>query len=184
MGTIMASTPKSKAVTLDALPTLSQYEKISVNVKILQLYNTEEIGADRKVKREASIADHTAATRVVLWEEHVQALEKGKSYHLKIFHIKEFQSRKHLSMPKNDFKIIQTDNIENTVDPPTDDDKHTTIKNVQVIGVHQLDSYKCCLQCKAWVEPLTPPLEKCTRGLHNDATFSPMSGPNHCTCVI
>ena len=122
-----------------------------------------EVGADRKVKREASIADHTAATKVVLWEQHVNALEEGKCYHLKIFHIKEFQSRKHLSMPKNDFEITQIDNIENTVDPPTDENEHTTIKNVQVIGVHQLDSYKCCLQCKAWVEPLTPPLGKCTK---------------------
>ena len=94
-----------------------------------QLYNTEEVGADRKVKREASIADHTAATRVVLWEEHVNALEEGKSYHLKNFHIKEFQSRKHLSMPKNDFEITQIDNIKNTVDPPTDDE-HTKIRNV------------------------------------------------------
>ena len=47
----MASTPEAKTVTIDALPTLPQYEKISVDVKILHLYNTQEVGAD-KVKRE------------------------------------------------------------------------------------------------------------------------------------
>lgn len=49
MGTIMASMPEYKAVTLDALSTLPQYEMISVNVKVLQLYNTEEVGADKRI---------------------------------------------------------------------------------------------------------------------------------------
>ena len=111
MGTIMASMPEYKAVTLDALPTLPQYEMISVNVKVLQLYNTEEVGTDKRIKREASNADHTATTRVVLWEQHVNALEEEKCYHLKTFHAKEFQSKKHLSMPKNDFEITQRDNM-------------------------------------------------------------------------
>ena len=66
-------------------------------------------------------------------------------------------------MPKNDFEITQIDNIVNTVNPPPDDDEHMTIKDVQIIGIHQLDSYKSCLQCKARVEPLTPPLGKCTK---------------------
>ena len=161
-GTIMASTPETKTVTIDALPTLPQYEKISVDVKVLHLYNTEEVGADKKVKREVCIADHTAATRVVLWEQHVNALEEGKCYKLKNFHVKEFQLKKHLSMPKSDFEITEIDNIENTVTQPPDDEEHTVIKDVQIIGVHQLDSYKTCLQCKARVEPLTPPLGKCT----------------------
>ena len=111
MSTIMASMPEYKAVTLDALPTLPQYEMISVNVKVLQLYNTEEVGIDKRIKREASNADHTVTTRVVLWEQHVNALGEEKCYHLKIFHTKEFQSKKHPSMPKNDFEITQRDNM-------------------------------------------------------------------------
>ena len=35
--------------------------------------------------------------------------------------------------------------------------------NVQVIGVPQLDNYKSCLQCRAHVEPLSPPLGNCTK---------------------
>ena len=99
-GTIMASTLESTTVTLDALPTLHQYEKTSVNVKVLQLYDTEEVGVDKRIKREASIADHTAATRVVLWEQHVNALEEGKCYHLKNFHVKEFQSKNICPCPR------------------------------------------------------------------------------------
>ena len=50
MDTIMALTPESKTITLDALPTLPQYEKVSVNVKVLQLFKSEQVGQDKKVK--------------------------------------------------------------------------------------------------------------------------------------
>ena len=160
MTTIMASTLESRPITLDALPTLSQYEKVSVNVKVLQLFKTQEVGEEKIVKRDVLVADHTAATKVVLWEKHV---EEGKCYHLQNFHVKEFQSKKHLSMPKSDFEISPINNIENTVTPLPDDDEYTTIYNVQIVGVPQLDNYRSCLQCKARVEPLTPPLGKCTR---------------------
>ena len=124
------------------------------------MQETEEI--NKKVKRDVIIADHTAASKVVLWEGHVDSLEEGKSYNLKNFHVKEYQFKKHLSMPKTDFEISQIDDIENTVQPQPSDEI-TTLHNVQVIGVQQLDSYKCCLQCKARVEPMTPPLGKCTK---------------------
>lgn len=62
MATIMASTPESKIITLNALPTLPRYENVSVNIKVLKLFNTEQVGVDKK-KREASIADHTAASK-------------------------------------------------------------------------------------------------------------------------
>ena len=35
---------------------------------------------------------------------------------------------------------------------------------VQIVGVPQLHSYNACLQCKARVEPLTPPLGRCSKG--------------------
>ena len=66
-------------------------------------------------------------------------------------------------MPKTGFEILQIYDIENIVQPQPSDEI-TTIHNVQVIGVLKLDSYKCCLQCKAWIEPMTPPLRKCTKG--------------------
>ena len=107
----MASTPGSITITLDTVPTLPQYEKVSVNVKVLQLFRIEEVGLDKRVKREVSVADHTAATRVVLWEQHVDALEEGKSYYLKNFHVKEYQLKKYLSMPKSDFEVTPIDDI-------------------------------------------------------------------------
>ena len=66
-------------------------------------------------------------------------------------------------MPKTDFEIFQIYAIENFVQLQPSDEI-TTIHKVQVICVQQLDRYKCCLQCKAWIEPMTHPLGKCTKG--------------------
>ena len=57
--------------------------------------------------------------------------------------MKEYQFKKHLSMPKTDFEISHIDDIENTVQPQASDEI-TILHNVQVIGV-------------------TPPLGKCTK---------------------
>ena len=59
-----------------------------MDVKVLELSTSEEVGPDKKLKREALVADQTATTKVVLWEEHVNSLDKGKSFTLKHFHVK------------------------------------------------------------------------------------------------
>ena len=53
------------------------------------------MGHDKKLKRDVLIADHTTTAKVVLWEQQVNSLEKGKSYTLKNVHVNE--------LPKNDF---------------------------------------------------------------------------------
>ena len=66
-------------------------------------------------------------------------------------------------MPKPDLEIITPiEDIDNTVTPPETDEEYTTIHHVQIIGISHLDTYKSCIQCKARVEPQTPPLAKCT----------------------
>lgn len=152
----------SKVVTLDAIDTLPQYDKVSVNVKVLKLHEPEEVGADKKTKRDVVIADQTASTKVVLWEDQIDVLEEGQCYNLQHFYVKEFKAKKYLSMPKHGYVISSIDKIESTKTCTTEDE-HTTIENATVIGVPQLDYYKSCLHCKARVEPMTPPLGKCTK---------------------
>jgi hypothetical protein len=73
------------------------------------------------------------------------------------------KKKKHLSIPKSDFKISVINDLEDTVDELPTDDEHTTIHNTQIIGVTDQDTYRSCLQCKVWVEPQTPPLGNYTR---------------------
>ena len=161
MESIMTTPEKPKLITLDTLPSLPQYDKVSVNIKVLKVFQPQEVGQMKTCKQDVSIADRTAASTVVLWEEHVNSLKEGQSYHLANFHVKEFQSRKHLSMPKQDFSITPIEMVETNITPPPDEE-HTTIRNVTIIGVPQLDDYNCCMKCNARVEPLSPPLGKCT----------------------
>lgn len=44
-----------------------------------------------------------------------------------------------------------------------DEDVSVTITNARIIGVIQLDKYRACLKCKARVEPLNPPLGRCSK---------------------
>lgn len=38
-----------------------------------------------------------------------------------------------------------------------------TIRDAMIIGVLQLDSYRSCMRCKARVDPITPPLGRCSK---------------------
>ena len=64
MDAIMASTVETKLITLDMLQTLSQYEKVSVHVKILRLLPAEQVGQENKIKRDVIVADRRATAKV------------------------------------------------------------------------------------------------------------------------
>ena len=117
----------------------------------------------QKVKQDVIIADRSSTAKVSLWEEHVNAMKEHKSYCLKNFIVREFQSTKYLSMCKENTDIILIDDIGVVVERSDDEDEISVIKNVTIIGVPHLDKYKACLQCKARVETQTPPLGRCSK---------------------
>ncbi len=51
--------------------------------------------------------------------------------------------------------------FETNVSAPIDYE-NTTILDMRIVGVSRLDEYNACINCAARVEPLTPPLGKCT----------------------
>ena len=66
-------------------------------------------------------------------------------------------------MPRAGAEIVPIDDTGAVAEPVMADAAYTEIINVEIIGVPQLDSYRACLKCKARVEPLTPPLGKCSK---------------------
>ncbi len=75
-------------ITLNELPTLDQYTKVSVNIKVLKVLSPVEVGSDKKNKQDIHVANKTAATTVVLWEEHIGSLQEEQSYNLSNFIVK------------------------------------------------------------------------------------------------
>ena len=63
-------------------------------------------------------------------------------------------------MPRSGADITPINDLGTVSETPPDNEIITTIQNVQIVGVPSLDTYKACMQCKARVEPITPPFGK------------------------
>ena len=129
MDAIMASTVETKLITLDMLQTLPQYEKVSVHVKVLSLLKAEQVGQENKIKRDVILAE---PLQKLFFGRNTWIHSKKES--LKHFHVKDFKSKKHLSIPKRDFEISLINDLEDAVVDLPPDDEHTIINDVQIIG--------------------------------------------------
>ena len=73
----------SKTVTLSSLESLDVFQKVTVNIKVVELKDETQVGG--RVKRDVSVADESGMARVSVWEGNVNAMEKDRSYCLKNF---------------------------------------------------------------------------------------------------
>ena len=74
---------------------LEDYQQKKVPVEL----NNCEVKQSRlseKMKQDVVVADESATSRVTLWEEQVGVLEQGRSYILKNFVVRVYQSTKYL----------------------------------------------------------------------------------------
>ena len=99
-------TTASKTVTLSSLESLDVFQKVTVNIKVVELKDETQVGG--RVKRDVFVADESGTARVSVWEGNVNAMEKDRSYCLKNFFVREYQSTKYLTMAKEGSEIIPT----------------------------------------------------------------------------
>ena len=99
----------SKQITLDQLPGMELFTKVTVTVKAIEVNDAVQLS--EKMKQDIAIADRSATSKVTLWEEHVGALEQGKNYILKKFVVRVYQSTKYLGMGGDATKIVLTDHV-------------------------------------------------------------------------
>ena len=149
-------------IVLEQLSETALFQKVIVTVKVIKVNDFVQLS--EKVKQDIIVADQTATARVTLWEDHVGAVDEGRSYTLKNFVVRMYQSAKYLSMGGDATEIVPIEDI-GVVATASDNDgeEEITLHNVTIIGVPRLDTHKACLQCKARVEPLTPPLGRCSK---------------------
>ena len=94
--------------------------------------------------------------------ESVNTVVEGGSYHLENFTVRLFHFKKYLNQAKSQSFIEMIDDIGAVIEQETDEEI-SIIHQVKIIGVSALDTYKSCLLCKASIEPMTPPLGKCSK---------------------
>ena len=151
----------SKTITLLSLESLDEFQKVTVNIKVVELKDETQVG--RRVKQDVSVADKSGMARVTVWEGNVNAMVKDRSYCLKNFMVREYQRTKYFTMAKEGSEIIPIGDIGAVAEQGDRDDELWVINNVTVAGVPYFDTYKSCLQCKARVEPHTECLGKCSK---------------------
>lgn len=91
------------------------------------------------------------------WED---SLKNGQSYCLKSFMVREYQSTKYLTMPREGAMVLPIDNIYEQSGDEEDEDVTDSITDARISGVLQLDKCKVCRKYKARVEPLSSPLDR------------------------
>ena len=154
-------TTASKTITLSSLQSLDVFQKVTANIKVVELKDETQVGG--RVKRDVSVADESGMARVSVWEGNVNAMDKDRSYCLKNFMVREYQRTKYLTKAKEGSEIIPIGDKGAVAEQGDRDDELWVINNVTVAGVPYFDTYKSCLQCKATVEPHTERLGKCSK---------------------
>ena len=137
------------------------FQKITTSVKVIQVSDIVTVTGGKK-KQDVTIADNTSTAKVTLWEQYIGALQDGKSYKLNNFVVREYKNIKFLSMPREGSTIAEVEDMASDSDAE-ERQQIKQLSNAQIIGVPHLDTYKACIRCKARVEPLTPPLGRCSR---------------------
>ena len=151
----------SKTIILSSLESLDMFQKVTVNIKVMEL--KDETQVEGKVKQDVYVADESGTARVSVWEGNVNFVKIDQSYCLKNFMVREYQSTKYLTMLKEGSQTIPIEDIGAVAEQGDRDDKLWVINNVTVAGVPYFDTYKSCLQCKARVKPHSDCLGKCSK---------------------
>ena len=138
----------SHEIPLIRLQEIDDYEKVTVKIKVLKVLDPETVGKN-KTKQEVYVADATAVANVTIWEDDVNTFTPGCSYQLNRFSVRSYRGKKHLSYPPTGASYEQIDDIGDVMDESDDlDSNDTTIEDVKVIGVYQLESIYSCIGCK------------------------------------
>ena len=116
------------------------------------------------LKQDFTLADSTAATRAVLWEEKVACIELHQSYKFSNATVRQFNQKKYVSLSAN-CRIEKIDDI-GDVDSTLLIDQHESpcrlIKG-EIITVIRHDTYSACRMCKSKLPDASANLLKCTK---------------------
>ena len=81
MSACLANMIYGQTISLDELPDLPQFHRVSVTIKALRVDDPVQIPSG-KMKQDVIVGDNTRTTRLTLWEEDIGSMEQGNSYKL------------------------------------------------------------------------------------------------------
>ena len=149
-------------IQLTDLPRITNFQRVSTNVKVIAINEPLNVSGG-KTKQDITVADSTSTSRLTLWQENVDTLTQNQSYHLSNMVVREYQNQKYLSMARIGTTIEPIDDIGDVVPLSDDPNNSFEITDATLVGVIQLDSYQACMNCKARVETVNPPIGNCSK---------------------
>jgi len=103
------------SVTLSELDSTNIWDRVSVDVKVLTVMDPVSVPGGKR-KQDVMAADSTGVGKVTVWEESIRILTEQSSYSLKNIVVREFASKKFLSMGKEGSQIIGIEDIGDVVE--------------------------------------------------------------------
>ena len=110
--------------------------------------------------QECIIADVTATSKIVLWNNNVNKFQVHSSYELHGLQVRTYQQQKYLSLTRDEFSMKIIGNVQ-----PQEFSVSTskTLTNCSIIGIKSLTTFHACYSCNSKVLPMSDVLANCTR---------------------
>ena len=147
-----------ETISLDQLPDLDQFQRVSVTVKVLRVDDPQQIPSG-KMKQDVLVGDSTGTARLTLWEEEIGSMDDNSSYQLKGVTVRQFKGKRFLSTSKGISCILEADDIGSVDEQSEEDDDNisdrttSTVKNARIVGVLDMQTYSSCAKCGSKVLP-------------------------------
>ena len=104
---LLPTSSTTDSITLGQLPSLQNYQKVSVKVKVLEVQDKLEVKPDL-YKQDVIISDATDTARLTLWQADIGTLEESKCYDIKEVMIKTYND---VTPPKTGCTIVAAEDI-------------------------------------------------------------------------
>lgn len=144
----------AKAVTLDQIKGEVQYQRVDVDVKVMEIGDITVLDDGRRVQN-VVVADATGTAELALWQDFIGKLIVDKSYKLKSVMVKCFGTTYSLFTPKEDCDISEIENIKDVVPLQKSIKRTREITNARVIAVSEFASNFLCISCnKGCIKPI------------------------------
>lgn len=156
------STFKPKNITLKEVATLNKYDRVSVNAKVVKLYEKALVSEDLW-NQEVHIADKGTAAKLSIFGNHIGTLKLGKTYSFNNIFVNSYlDSNKYLQIPKEGAEIVEIEDFTEVAEDDIPED-FQTISGTEVAGVVSLECFIACIACKGKVATSSDQIGSCSK---------------------
>ena len=175
----------NRLINVSDIPSKSTYMYDVIDLKIKVISKNEEkqkliVRGSPCFKTDAMVSDDTGTVRLELWENAIDEVQRGKSYHLQNLKVKIFDDIKYVNTCV-DTKVSLVEDVE--IAEFSQSDFHENIIEGKIIGV-DVARNPCCLLCNPNMENGTSDDMITFKNCHNSFLSSMIKSKLVCKLVI